>query len=238
MAYIYCFYFEAEPDRFYIGKTINNPIKRFTRHTSAMKLGKHHSKKVQDVYNNSITLPIFSILESNIPLDEVDSREQYYIQEFEAFNLGLNMTSGGEGVGYGPHSANSKYSKIQILKVFALLLKGKLPINEIAVRVKVPTSFIRSIRKGESHSWLHYEYPEEWNTLHNRNRIFNSTPTLSKLGKQSANFKSPEGIIFSNIKNINEFARNNGFNNPSSAGKMLSAVYNGSRQSYLGWTKV
>lgn len=202
-----------------------------------MRNNRHHSEKVQKYYTDFKSTPILCILETEVPLSMVDVTEQYYIKEFNAHIGGLNMTIGGEGVGYGPFSGNSKYSKVQVLKVFSMLLSGTNAIKYIAERVKVPESFIRSIRKGESHSWLHYEYPEEWYQLKNRTRQYNSTPTLQKLGKELASFKSPEGTIHSNIQNINEFARQQQFTNPVSAGKMLSSIYRDKRVSYFGWTK-
>lgn len=231
MAYIYCFYFEAEPDQYYIGKTINPPNIRYNSHIRDMKNGKHHSYKVQEVYNKYNVLPIFSVLVECREVD-LDYLEIEYIKEFDAYLNGLNCT---EVIGFNSHT--TKYSRIQILKVFLLLLRGTLSYESISNKAKVTIGTIKSIRRGTQHSWLKEAYPDKWETLKSRPHNVIAITNLENQGKPRAAFISPDGTIYTDIQNLKEFVYSLDFENKSSAYRMFSAMYTKSpkAKSYKGW---
>ncbi len=78
--------------KFYIGSS-KDISKRFNQHVSELKRGKHHSKKLQDEYTvhgqYNFTL---EIVETVSDLEKLQPREQYWIDKFEAFSVGLNSS--------------------------------------------------------------------------------------------------------------------------------------------------
>ena len=87
---IYCFYFLQKPNEFYIGKG-SSILVRFQNHISAMKRGNHFNYKVQNYYNK-YGLPIFEVLEE-CSIEEISKKEIEYINEFDSFYNGLNLTN-------------------------------------------------------------------------------------------------------------------------------------------------
>lgn len=51
------------------------------------------------------------LIEDNIPEDQIDSKESYYINKFNTFNEGYNMTLGGQGT-HGYHHTEITKKKI------------------------------------------------------------------------------------------------------------------------------
>lgn len=231
MAYIYCFYFESYPNLFYIGKTINKPNTRFNSHIRGMVQGTHHSYKVQNIYNHHKVLPIFAILEE-VDFSLVNSLEIVYIKEFNSYLQGLNCT---ETEGFNSHS--SKYSKIQLLRVFSLLVKGTLGYEDIYIKTGVSIGTIKSIRQGTSHSWLFDKYPAQWAILKNRQHKVIAVTSLVSQNKALPSYISPEGVVYENIQNLKEFVYSINFDNKASAYKMFSAMntLSNKAKSYKGW---
>jgi hypothetical protein len=206
MAYVYAFHFVEEPDLFYIGKTVNPVNVRLSAHIRDMQNQKHHSVKVQNMYNK-------------------------YIQEFNAVHDGLNMT-----VPRGIDHHSTKHSKMQILKVFALLINKKLSYEDISERTKVSIGLIKGIRRGVNHSWFAEEYPEKWLLLKNIPHTTVAVTSLAHQNKQLPSFISPEGIVYSDVENMREFVRSHTtFTNIDTASKGFSSMYRGTVKSYKGW---
>lgn len=66
-----------------------------------------------------------TILKDNIPDVDLDKWERFYIQKYNTYNNGYNLTTGGEG--------NRKITDNQILELWD---KG-LTLSEIAIELKV-----------------------------------------------------------------------------------------------------
>jgi len=156
---IYSLYWE-EPDLIYIGQS-QNIEQRFIIHLRSMNNKSHFNYKVQDTYNK-YGEPQTSILEV-CTQSELNNLEIYYIAEFTGI---LNITEGGNSP-QGVSARNSKYSKIQILKVFSLLYKGLHTVKSIADKLKVPTHTINDIKEGRSHIWLQVCFPEKYLLMRN-----------------------------------------------------------------------
>lgn len=193
-----------------------------------MQKNKHHSVKVQESYNKFQTLPIFSIL---IECDrkDVDSLEYQYIKEFDSYKYGLNNSEI-----CGPNVGSAKYSKIQILKVFTLLINRNLSYEDIEKRTKVSIGSIKAIRRGVKHTWLQEEFPEKWALL---KRDVVGVTSLAKQGKCLPTFISPTGEVYEDISNLRQFVSSLSFDNTKSAYRCFSAMYNKSEKcrSYKGW---
>lgn len=80
----------------------------------------------------------YEILEDNIPLDELDKREIYYIEQFKSFRKGYNSTKGGDG---------RLLNKIEDINYIIKELKSGRLIMDIAKELKISTETIaRALR--------------------------------------------------------------------------------------------
>lgn len=80
----------------YIGQS-NNVYKRWSQHLSEFREDKHHNPYLQKVFNKyGVENLIFEILETCSESD-LNIKEIYYINLYESFSEGYNMTLGGDG---------------------------------------------------------------------------------------------------------------------------------------------
>ncbi len=79
----------------YIGQTCNYPSRK-KNHFSNLRHNRHHNQYLQHACNKYGVKSLYiEILESDIPSDKVDDRERYWITEFDSFDNGYNLSSGG-----------------------------------------------------------------------------------------------------------------------------------------------
>lgn len=192
---IYALYWE-EQDLIYIGQS-QDISSRSRNHFSKMQLNQHSNYKVQNAYSKYgypqlVTLEICNFT-------ELDELEIFWTKEFNALHsdVGLCIVEPGD-VGRGTNHGSSKYSKIQILRVFSLLYKGKNSVSAISRRTKVSIPNILNILGGIRHIWLQETYPDKYMLMLNRQktrRVLQSTVMV----------KSPTGVVHS-ILNIKEFS--------------------------------
>ena len=94
----------------YVGKTINPLMDRWKNHWDQARLGcEYHLHAAMRKYNRSNwTLTTLEIVEPAETLEEsidlVNRLEQHYIEEYDTFTNGYNMTKGGEGIWGYQHS--------------------------------------------------------------------------------------------------------------------------------------
>ena len=109
----------TKTNKYYIGKsTLNNYKTRFREHKKKLKANKHCNKHLQSSYNKyGITCFEYTIIHKNIKdNDTLSLLEQYYIDLFNTFNNGYNLTYGGEGtIGYN-HKEESKQKMSKLKK--------------------------------------------------------------------------------------------------------------------------
>lgn len=155
---IYALYW-WEQDLVYIGLS-STLAKRHKEHIRLLTKESHPNYKVQNAFD-SFGYPEFIVLEY-CSIHKLPEREIVWCNEFNALGPnGLCLVEPGI-VGFGTNSNSSKYSKVQILKVFALLYKGALSISKISERLGIPKSLIRDIRSGRTHRWLKEDYPDKY----------------------------------------------------------------------------
>lgn len=95
---IYSIYSKSQ-NKYYIGKSIDIH-KRILKHQSDLRLNKHHSNYLQNVYNKyGLDDLVFSIIKEcpNYSNEQLCEIEQKYIKQYDSFHNGFNMTEGGEG---------------------------------------------------------------------------------------------------------------------------------------------
>jgi group I intron endonuclease len=108
-------------NKIYIGKsTIENKTVRFREHKKKLKANEHCNLHLQNSYNKyGLNCFSYNIIHDNVlNNEELSMLERYYIDLFDSFNNGYNLTNGGEGtVGYN-HTKESK-------ELMSKLKKGK-----------------------------------------------------------------------------------------------------------------
>lgn len=75
----------------YIGQTINTEQRRIEHENCLSKDKFHTALRYYGIINFE-----YSILESNIPEENLDERERYWIKYYDSFNNGYNSSPGGE----------------------------------------------------------------------------------------------------------------------------------------------
>ena len=101
----------------YIGKTISTINERFKGHLSAIDNGSdahfHRALRKYGIENfNS------EVLEDEIKEENINEREIYWIQYYDTFNNGYNMTQGGDGgntrINFTDEEKKNYYKKISV----------------------------------------------------------------------------------------------------------------------------
>jgi hypothetical protein len=83
----------------YIGQS-TVPEYRIEYHFQLLKAGKHHSIKLQNAFNKYGCESFYStVIERGISEVEINAREIYWIEHYDSFHNGYNMTLGGSDGG-------------------------------------------------------------------------------------------------------------------------------------------
>lgn len=220
---IYAIYWQEE-DLIYIGQSGNIEV-RFNEHQNKLKRISHSNYKVQDAYNK-YGKPDYIIIEK-CTMEQLNYLEILWTYEFSSMDevCGLNIIIPGTTGGSGVFSGNSKYSKIQILKVFRLLSSSVYTtIKDISNIMKVSTSAIGSILRGESHVWLSEVYPIRYNNMLNRLKYGHHHKTYNK--KYTLYY---EGAPYT-FNCIDKFSKANNLNSIC-----ISRVIKGTQSHHRGW---
>jgi group I intron endonuclease len=85
----------------YVGSSVNMK-KRINDHFRELKQDKHHSSKLQRAYNRAEDKSIFvpTVLELVVDRSDLYSREQYWIDKYDAFNVGYNCSALADNPNY------------------------------------------------------------------------------------------------------------------------------------------
>ena len=223
MTGIYALWFE-EPEMVYIGQS--QDIKtRFIEHLHKLKNDRHTNYKVYDCYLK-YGQPELVILEECL-IEDSNTLEIAWTAEFDSIKKGLNIIEAGQ-VWYGTNSNASKYSRMQILRVFSLLYRTNLNYTEISKKCNVSKSLCQDVKSGDTHLWLKEAYPVKYVLMKNRKKYVNP-------GGDLTTFISPLGQEYT-VKNVRDLARELFPDNWEVFRKGLSRIRTGKRKSYLGWT--
>ncbi len=219
--------FLGEYNKYYIGHSTSIEIRKGS-HLSMLRNNKHYNYKLQNAYNKT------QIFELDI-IDVCDkinlyTLEDYYIQEFDAINIGYNITSAGIS-GKGLEHPSSKYSKEQVIDTFLYAIDPAITYKDISEATGVPISTVRHIAGRETHFWLDDMFPEESKILYN----LKNTHTRGSAVRKSHNYKfthicSPTKEIFL-VSNISQFGREHNLDS-----NKVGEVLRGTRNTHKGWT--
>lgn len=226
---IYALYWE-EQDLIYVGQS-QNIEKRYKEHLSKMRRKIHTNYRVQEVFEK-YGEPVLHILEI-CDISVLNELEILWTKELDSLNpaIGLNIIEAG-CVGFGTNSNNSKWSKVQILRVLRYLSHSPYyTYEEIAEFTKTNTHLVRDICIGKSHLWLKDIYP------YNYSRIKLGIEYRNSLGYYNRIYQRDNPVIVSpehkeyEVLNIREFAKKHNLYNTH-----LGDVIRGRRKSHKGWT--
>jgi group I intron endonuclease len=100
----------------YIGQTFENFYRRWIFHKWNLKNNKHSNTYLQNAWNKYgcdkfkfYPLESFKLLQKNIVTKhELDRLEKYYIEKYDTFKNGFNLTTGGEECKMSPLSEEAK----------------------------------------------------------------------------------------------------------------------------------
>ena len=94
----------------YIGKTMDRFIERYWNHTWKLKNKVHDNKYLQyswDKYGEDAFS--FEVVKVYVDGEDIDALERFYIDYFDTYKNGYNLTVGGEGTkGYVPTEENKR----------------------------------------------------------------------------------------------------------------------------------
>lgn len=225
---IYALYW-WDQDLIYVGMT-QNLNKRKREHSNAMHKNVHHNYQVQNAYHLYGT-PEFIVLEYVDTLEQLADKEIAWCYELDALNTehGLCIIEPGISA-YGTQARNSKYTKIDILRVFVLLYKTSLSYQEISDLTKVSAGNIKSIKLGKCHLWLKEKYPDKYGLM--QKRRFKGTSNVNK----KYGLLQKNGTVY-HIINIAQFCREI-FGTEVTHQSAISAVLRGRKKSHKGFTLV
>lgn len=88
---IYCYTYQPTQEK-YIGQTIDFN-KRQKEHLNETRVNLRFHNLLRKHYEDFT----IEILEDNIPIIDLNEKEKYYIQLYDSYNAGYNLTEGGDG---------------------------------------------------------------------------------------------------------------------------------------------
>lgn len=137
----------------YIGQSINIE-KRWNKHKSASQDVLDHSYETH-LYRSFRKYGIenfdFSIIEE-CPIAELNQKERYWIQKYNSFFKGYNLTLGGD-------SSGTEIKKEKIIGIFKDLETTDLIQKEIALKWNISEEMVQGINTGRYWKCDNIEYP-------------------------------------------------------------------------------
>lgn len=189
----------------YIGQSIDI-THRIGKHISLLKHSKHYNYKLTELYQQ-YGIPTVNIVEV-CNISELNTKENYWIQEFDSFNNGINLRTIELTSNKGPEHSQAKFTEQQIIDTFELLLDASNLCKDISECTGVSEGMVNMIACGQSHRWLEERFPDQYKEmlcLVGSRRTYGQ----SARGKGVAypTILDTEGNEYSNITNVKEFAK-------------------------------
>ena len=176
---IYSLYFETNDYRYYIGYSIDI-YTRYRKHCNDLLGNRHYNYKLQNAYNKILTLPTMQLIELVEDHSIIKDKEIYWIAEFDSLNTGFNLTSGGDGGGFGEHHYMSYYSKDKYIDLVKELANSNDSITTICKKIQFDRGIAYTISSGKAHQYLQFCIPIEY------------TKMLEKHGRRSSGLRTYE----------------------------------------------
>lgn len=229
MFYIY-YIKNLSTNKYYVGSTINPWHERVACHFNLLQKNKHHSKKLQDAYNDLSSYWKGELIESS----EINS-ELKWIDYFNSFNDGYNMIYSGSDISedtrlkmsLGSRERNSTLSRQQIQEIRKLFLLGHNG-TEIASLLNIHIVATNKVITGTFWSWFEPEQHE----LVTKLRITYGGHLFSGNGTVYKPIVAPDNNIYINVKNTTTLLKYLGYEPEYNLRKGVSRVLAGAYPSY------
>lgn len=141
----------------YVGQTRQgNPINRWSEHYRCAFFRNGDSYLYRSMRKCGIENFTFQIIESHIPLKDLDDRERFYIAKYDTFNNGYNATVGGQDVVGG---MKIDISEDEIRKIIEEIRQENKTYAEIAREHNVTPNYICCINIGRTWHFDDLTYP-------------------------------------------------------------------------------
>lgn len=145
----------------YIGQSINiekRYMEHFNAHTNPNYKG-YDTKFYRALRKHGFENFTFEIIEKDI--EDLNNREQYWVQQYNSYEAGYNSNLGGDRVTENNENhPNAKLNNLQILEIKQCLLETRISQYELAEKYDLTQSEISQINTG--HKWGNlgnYDYP-------------------------------------------------------------------------------
>lgn len=211
------------PDgRYYIGQSSNLSVRK-TEHNRLLVKGMHSNYRVQQVFDTTKILPIFTVIKY-CDVAQLNSEEEKYIDLLDANCLNIK---GGGNSNFGYNAATSKYLTSDIEMAFLLLVNNPgISHKEVSEFVGIDINTVHDISAGRNRAFteMKTKYPEEYERLLKQK-------AANTRGKTTIVLQHENGTVVK-LKSgeYSEFCRNTGVQSPN-----LSKVITGKRKSTMGW---
>lgn len=177
VAGIYVLYFESGDDQFYVGQSVNI-AQRYAQHCNALKGQYHRNRLLQSAFNKYNTYPTEVILETTKELGKLDSLEVSWIDRFDSFNTGMNLTPGG-GKLYGNYNPAALYTNEVYLSILHSLAYTDKTFTIIAKDLDVSINVVSNTSCGTSNTFLQEVDPIAYSIMEaksgNRVRLYETS---------------------------------------------------------------
>jgi len=144
----------------YIGQTRQSLKKRKKDHINASKSGRGYffHRELQKYGEKKF---LWSVVEDNIPIDLLNEKEIFYINQFDSYHNGYNSTEGGEQPPnfYGEDHPLSLLTNKQASMIKDMLMFTNIRKMIISKEFDVPFGVVDGICFGRSYFDPHLEYP-------------------------------------------------------------------------------
>lgn len=215
-------------NKVYIGQSINIES-RYTTHLNELK-NKSHSHKLQEAYSQ-YGVPELYILEESA-LDNLDTLEEYYIEQYSSVLHGFNSSAKASGgVSLGENNGRSKYSNEQIIEAVELMVEfPDISLKVLSDNIGISWDTLKQISRGTQYKWLKDIIPKTYDKLMSMKgtRYSNSNSAKGK-NKVYPAILSPLGTIYK-VENCKVFCDIHNLQQSN-----LVQVLNGNRLSHKGW---
>ena len=138
----------------YIGQTKQTLEQRDYKHQTQLNDNTYFHRAIKKYGRDNFSL---ELVEDNIPFNELDEKEKYYINYFESFYVtgkGYNLTQGGQ---WGPQT--QKLTIQQADEIKQLLANTERPFHDIGADYGVTLYCISDINRGRSFIDNAIDYP-------------------------------------------------------------------------------
>ena len=183
-------------DMWYVGQTVN-PIIRFNRHINEAINKKDNNYFHRALRKYGLSNWVYCVLEENILRENLNSREIEWIEEFDSFYNGYNLTTGGD-----TNCIFSEETK-EKLKCRQVWNKGKINPYSEETRKRMSESHKgkSSPRKGKYHS---KESIEKMSESHKGKSGYWTNKHLSEETRKRIS-ESLKGIVSPNRKRVSQY---------------------------------